>query len=1648
MTDFPGYDILAHLGETPDYMLYRAQKTGSAETVIIKALNVFNPPASEIARFEHELALIKSADIDGVVRIIETLVVEGDTAQAKPVLVEDDFNRPPLSKIMGRAFPSRIPADTSIDYAVRMARIIETLHEHNISHRNITPRNFLYDELSGTLKITDFGIIGELSGSAGQIYDPWVITNVLPYLSPEQTGRMNRDIDYPTDLYSLGIVFYEMFTGRVPFSSHDPMDIIHAHIARPPDPPDAIAPDIPATLSGIVMKLLAKTPEERYQTGFGLAFDLLKCREQMKSKGEIEPFELGRQDICLKLNMPRVLIGRDREIKMLTDACERAAAGAMEVVFVSGEPGIGKSALVHEIEKTIVSRQGFFLSGKYGQMRRHVPYSAIIQAFQKIAEKILAQSESEIQQWKNKLAPVLGASGKIITDMIPKMEQVLGAQPDLQELGAEEARNLLSRVFKRFVQAIADRNQPVVLFLDDLHKADPDSLALMEKLAEDGGLDFFLLIAAWRENEVPPHHPLRHTMTAIKNTGIPFENLPIEALNAQDVKRLLAGILRCRPDVCDPMAEVIHEKTLGNPFFVHQFIKTLYEENCLEMDPTGQWRFDIEAIREMQITDNAVDFMADKLRQLTAEARELIGVCACIGNRFGLESLASAAGRPISDILPLIDRLVLDGFIIARHRQYHFSHDRIYEAAYSLLAPEKRKKAHYRIGKRALENTPRKSLHNLLFYIVDQLNFGSSMIETRAEAIELAHLNLKAGLKARDAAAFTAAVKYLAAGIAILPDDAWTSEYDLAFSLHLQQMECRYITRSFEAAERLFNIITANAASSTDKAKACTTMIIQYTNQQSFRKALDLGVKTLDLFGIKISSGIGTLPVLAELIKIKWRLRQINIEEIVNLPQTHDPDRIALNSLLLAMATPAYYVNRNLFGVIVMKGANEMLKNGLSSHAEVNFIGLAAILQNVLKDYDRGYQIAEMALALNEKSGNRSLACQVHHTFAFFIQHWKRHAKHNINVYQKVYQFSLDAGNLIFAGHSINATTDCRLMIGDSLDLILEETRKYENMMDHVKDPFITARFRENIQMAKCLMGLTRERISLNGDKYDEASYTELLLREKNLFGLCYTLLYKLILLYLHGRYESALEVARRLDRYIDAPIGTMLVPLHFFYYSLALAAVAKNKKAIEKRRLLKKIRKHQRKMKQWAVLCPENFAHKHDLVEAELAAAGGNSGKSDNGGLCSALYFYHAAIKGARQNAYINEEALACERAALFYLGLNAKEEAGIYLNRAHLGYGTWRAAALQKGLEDRHPEFFTMPAQVQQDRGGIDSDDTHKPAGGLLDLDTVMKVSRAISGEIVLARLLEKIMEISVANAGAQKGFLILETDKKLAVEAGIDPDRNMRGIENPIPLDACQGLSGAVVNYVFRTMEPVILANASEQGPFKNDTHVKANKCKSILCMPILNKGRINGILYMENNLSANVFTEERLELLGIIAGQAAISLENARLFEMATTDGLTRLFVHRYFQLLLDQEIERSRRNGRPCSLLMIDIDNFKHFNDTYGHLLGDDVLKKMASVLTANTRAVDIVARYGGEEFVVVLPETDIHGALTTAEKIRGEIEKIKIHHDHHTLSVTASVGAATFPEHAAEKTGLIRLADEALYRSKNSGKNRVSVCTA
>ncbi len=1628
MLRLTGYKDFELINETDTATAYRAYETKSGASVIIKLLKIDNPSSSDVARLKHEYRILSKIDLEGIIKVLAIRFSGGRFA-----LITEDFRGISLREYLAGA----LALDRFLDLAIRLTDILGNVHCRNIAHQDLKPSNILYNPEKNILKLTDFGIAAKQIWPRKQGRFHHAIEGSLAYMSPEQTGRMNCGVDYRTDFYSLGITFYEMLTGGVPFASEDPMEVIHAHMAKMPIPVHEINPAIPSAVSDIIMRLLAKSAEARYQSCQGLLSDLQKCSEQLYQQGRIDPFPIGRQDISPRFNIPQMLVGRQRELDTLQMVFEQAADGDAVILMVTGEPGIGKSALVNEIHKPVVARRGYFISGKYDQLRQNVPFSGIIQAVQGLTRQLLTESEERLSHWKKRLLAALGSNGKVMTDIIADLKLIIGRQPEIIELSPEEAQNRFKMVLKRFFRALSEKDHPLVMFLDDLQWADPDSIDLIQTLILDRELGSLLLIGAYRYTEVATHHPLMLGLDRIAAAGVSVKNIRLEPLDRESINSFISEFLRCPPNKSLELAAIVHRKTLGNPFFINQFLKQLYDDGFLTLDPAAGWRWDTALIQKMQVTDNVVGFMSEKLRRLDVDPLSLIKIAACIGNRFDVETLAAVSQRSMDTVLDMIDGLVREGLINFRDNLYRFHHDRIHEAAYLLLKPGEKQRLHYQIGRLALENASTDTLQHRVFYIADQLNNARGQLADSAECLQLADLNLKAGIKAKEATAYEAAVAYLSAGVELLPDDAWQAHYTLTYALYTELMECRYLAHNLDQAESLFKTIIANASGKIDKTRAYSTMITLYTCSRTPFEAISLGIEALRVFGVHPSLKMGKVQVLWELIKLKLNLRSIALEEIIELPLMTDEERCCYNDLIVKCGTPAYFLNPNLLAWLILKSVNESLKHGLTAHAAVSIASLASIMENALGDYELGFKLGKLSLRLDRKMNNKKFSGMVHHLFAYLVQHWNRHAKYNLPVYRRGYRLCMKHGDFIFAGYSVNALTDCRLCLGDPLEDILRETAKYKDLVDQIKDHSFSSIYDQKIQLILALQGVLSPAMIISKENRDESLLLTRFRQEKNFYGLCYTLLPKIRLLYYFGRYEDARMAAEEVDRIIYTAMGTLTLSQHYFYYSLILTALLALPDTPQKGKLRRIIARNQRKLAKWTAICPENFRHKYDLVKAELTAAGPRN--------CDTLEAYHAAVKGAHEQGYVNEEALACERLALYYYRhFDVLEEARTYMQRAHQCYGYWGATAKQRHLEENFAALLPQVLNEKQHEGRphITSVQT---TSGKLDLATVMQVAQALSSEIMLDQLLQKTMQLSIANAGAERGFLILADEADLMVEAHEDLDQKEPAFGLPIPLAECQRLCHAVVNLVFRSREPVILADAAHEGPFVNDAYIAGQQTKSLLCMPIVNKGQLTGILYMENNLTANAFTEERLEILGIIASQAAISLENARLFELATTDGLTKLFVHRYFQFLLSREMDLSRRYDRTFTLVMLDIDNFKRLNDTYGHQVGDEVIRRLAGVLRDNIRAVDIAARYGGEEFVLILPDTDLAQALIVSEKIRHLVEKMSVSYGEKRLTITVSLGVATFPHHATDKEGLISSADAALYTSKRMGRNRVSV---
>ena len=1498
MKAFPGYKITEVVQLGVKSIIYRAVRESDRASVIIKTLHSEYPTVEEITRLRHEYKISSNLKIQGIIKPYSLEKYKNSFA----VILEDCGGQ----SLSHHLADKNINIADFFDLAIQVSKTLGEVHQNQIIHKDIKPSNIIITPDFKEVKITDFSMATRLSREVHQNSNTMVLEGTLAYISPEQTGRMNRDLDYRTDLYSLGITFYEMLTGELPFNSTDPLELIHSHIAVTPVPPHQLNNEVPQMVSSIVMKLLAKNAEDRYQSAFGVKADLENCLNQLQTTGKIEKFLPGQLDKSGQFLIPQKLYGRTKEVADLMASFERVSFGKTEMVLVSGYSGIGKTSVVSEIHKPIVRQRGYFIAGKFDQFKRNIPYAALTQAFESLMQQLLTKSSDELAIWKEKLLSRLGQDGEIIIDVVPSVELIIGSQPDVPQLGPTESQNRFNRLFKEFLNVFAQAEHPLVLFLDDLQWTDLASLKLIQELVTDLDSRYFLLIGAYRDNEVNSTHPLVQTVEKIQQTGAAVHNIIIPCLELISVTELVQDTLGNETENFKSLAELIFKKTGGNPFFITQLLSTIYSEKLLTFDFTvGAWQWDIIEIEAAGIADyNVVELVARNLQKLPEETQQVLKLAACVGHHFNLEYLAIVREKsgsetaadlwealqaglilPMSDAykIPLVDeesdsQPQSDGDGGASRGQYpisyRFLHDRVQQAAYSLIPDSQKKQTHLKIGSLLLNSTPASEIAENMFDIVNQLNIGVEFITNQEKRDELANFNLIAGKKAKSSAAYEAALKYFNVGLELLPDRAWQSHYDLIIELHIEALESSYINTEFERAFQLSEVIIARAKNLLEKVKVYELKVIFYFNQNQSQASMDIGLEALKMLGVYLPKQLNKLNIFIGLIRTKLAMKNKRIEDLAELPPMADANKIAALRILTGMGPPAFVVAPDMFPLIVFKMVTLSLKYGNAPLSSVGYANYATIHCAVLGDMDSGYRYGQMAQALLERFQTNLYNSLILLIFNGFVRHWSEHVRESLIGLLEGIQSGLETGDVSNACYCASFYSNYIFLSGELLDSVETKQSQYIQMLVNYKSEFMLDKARVGAQFVLNLQGKTANPCLLVGEKFNEETMLPALSASQNNMVIFVVFLCKSWLNYLFKNYAKSAEDARTASNYSEAAMGLMYVPIHNFYYSLALLAVypivAKN----EQKKHLKKVASLQKKMKHWAVNSPGNYQHKYDLVEAEKARVLGQDEK--------AAQYYDRAVKGASENKYIHEEALANERAAEFYSANDRNKVAQTYLIDAYYGYIHWGATAKVKHLELEYPLFFPTAsvAKSRADEMIISTNYTTTSShSSLLDLTTVVKASQALASEIVLDKLLEKLMKMVIENAGAQKGFLLMPKEGKLLIQAAASVECSDVAVEQCPKVDPAEVLPITVINYVERTCSDVVLSEAAKEGLFTLDYYIKKHQVKSALCTPILNQSKLVGILYLENNLTTDAFSPTRLEVLKILSSQAAISLENA-------------------------------------------------------------------------------------------------------------------------------------------------------------------------
>ncbi|MEH2185482.1 MAG: AAA family ATPase [Nostoc sp.] len=1526
-----GYQIHGLIYSGSKTLVHRGIRESDQKPVVIKLLRREYPTFYELVRFRNQYTIAKNLDIDG---IIKTYSLEN--YQNSYALVMEDLGGISLQEEMARCGDKGmgINADglqTFFHIALQIVSILDGLYHNRVIHKDIKPANILINPTTKDIRLIDFSLASLLSRETQTLTNPNILEGTLAYLSPEQTGRMNRGIDYRSDFYSLGVTFFELLTGELPFKSDEPMELVYCHLAKLPPQVHSLNPNIPPILSEIIGKLMAKNAEDRYQSTLGLKYDLEICWRQWRETGRIDGFELGVRDICDRFIIPEKLYGRQAEVESLLAAFDRVAnppesplgkggLRGVEMILVAGFSGIGKTAVVNEVHKPIVRSRGYFIKGKYDQFQRNIPLRAFVQAFRDLMGQLLSETDAQLEQWKAKILTSLGENAQVIIEVIPELEKIIGQQLPVTELSGSAGQNRFNLLFQKFIQVFTTKEHPLVIFLDDLQWADSASLKLMQLLISEAEINYMLVIGAYRDNEVYPAHPLMLTLAEICKNRVNFHTITLASLNHTDLNHIITDALKCNLEVALPLTDLVYQKTQGNPLFTNQFLKFLHEDELINYNfDMSHWQCNIAQVRALAFTDDLVEFMVLQLHKLPEATQKVLQLAACIDNQFDLTTLAIVHEKSLAETAADLWKALQEGFVIPTTEvykfyqqelgesvivsdswmldsgscSYKFLHDRVQQAAYSLIPENQKQTVHLKIGRLMLRNLSLEEREEHLFKLVNQLNLGIQLIIQPEEREELAKLNLTASHKARISNAYEAAVEYTNFGIQLLTKDCWQHQYNLALTLYSISAEVAHLNGDFEQMEQWIQVILQNSKTLIDQVKAYEVRILSQIAQNRMLEAIKTGLKVLKLLGIELPEQPTSADIPRGLSETQLALEGKSIEDLLELKLMTEPDKLAAMNILTNIAAAAYLVIPELYPLILFKQVELSLKYGNTANSLYGYSCYGLILCAFIGDVESGYQFGQLTLKLLDKLNAKEFIAKIYTVVYGSLSSWKKHIVGILHPIRLGYSSGLEIGDLEFAGYCAWIYSFNSYLAGKELSSLVQEIGNYSQGLAQLRQEPSLHKNELFQQVVLNLLSKSKNTCRLIGDAYNEEIMLPLHQQSNDKTIICFLHFNKLVLCYLFSEYTDAIENAELAQNYLESVLGSITVPLFYFYDSLSQLAVYPDASEDKQEIILKRVTANQEKMQNWAHYAPMNHLHKFYLVEAERDRILGE--------YIQAMEMYDRAIQGAKENEYIQEEALAYELAAKFYLEWGKEQIAQTYLINAYYCYVRWGAKAKVYDLEKRYPQLLAQIVQWEKIRfnptetassfnnislstfnAGATISSSSTSISEALDLASVLKASQALSSEIHLEKLLSTLMQVVMENTGAKKSALILLKDNVWVIEA-IATFQNVPIILQSIPIEFSQDIPLTPINYVKHTLETLVIDDATGDNSFTSDSYIIQQQPKSLLCTPILHQGKLIGILYLENNLIAGVFTHDRLQVINLLCSQAAISLENASLYQ---------------------------------------------------------------------------------------------------------------------------------------------------------------------
>ncbi|MDY7232153.1 trifunctional serine/threonine-protein kinase/ATP-binding protein/sensor histidine kinase [Hyalangium rubrum] len=1456
MMELPGYTLLGLFQTTSNNLLFRAVRKADARPVIVKTPRQERPGPRERARYMREHGLLQRLQgSPGVLGVLGCEVYE-----ESPFLILEDVGGQSLSERLEQPWD----ASRFLPLANSLATTLTEIHRRGVVHRDIKPHNILLSEEAGVWLI-DFGLATLQQVEHVEAAHAALLEGTLAYMSPEQSGRMNRAVDYRTDLYSLGVTLYQLLTGQLPFHGKDALEWIHAHIAQAPEPPHARVVSVPPMLSAVVLKLLAKPAEERYQSADGLKADLERCLQGLR-QGRLEDFPLGQGDFPTHFQLPQRLYGREAQLAALQEAFERVARGERaEWVWVSGYAGIGKSSVVHELHKPILRRRGFFLSGKFNQLQRDVPYSTLAQALRGLVQQLLAGSNEELEAWRQHLLEAFEGNGQVLVDLVPQFAQVVGKQPPVPELPSAETRNRFNRLFLRLLGVFARAGRPLVLFLDDLQWADLASLKLLQTLVTHPDTPAHLLIGAYRDNEVSASHPLAMMLEEARKAGGRSTAVHLEPLSLTHTRMLVAEALPgAAPTLVAPLAELLQEKTGGNPFFLLQLFQTLHQEGLVTRGAQGDWRWDAEAVRAREYSDNVVDFMAVRLRQLPDPTQQLLHRAACVGNTFALETLSLVSHQQVHEVEQRLEPALLEGLVVRTDLQHlRFFHDRIQQAAYSLIAEEERRALHLEIGRLLWARLAPEELHERLFEVVGQLNAGARSIEDPEERSRLAQLNIQAGFRAKASTAYRTAIDCFTLALSLLPGDPWQTAPEQAFQLRLEQARGESASGNLAEARRIIEEVLPRAPTRQHLVAGYQLQgeILLLTGEA--RAAAASLLEALARLGVVIPAQPTWEEAVAARQELESLLGDRPVESLLELPALTDPEVRTIVGLLVALISPAFFTSESLLTLELCKLVTLSLRHGNTAATGVGYAWYGLVTSGKFREYRRGYEFGRLAQAVTTRYQGTAYLPKVLFTLGQ-LSAWVRPLSDAKGLYQEAFQHALQAGDFQTAAFSGILLASLPFFMGTELSEVYRETVVGTDFSRKIN--FRSAE--DSLRIHQCFVqqmrGLNESFTSLSLGEFSEAYFESR--KSSNLATqYCWYAITKARSRFMCGAYEEARQSAEQARPLLYSQLGRIFQLDYHHYRALSLAACYREAPAPLQQEYLEQIQKHQEQLADWSASCPETFSPVERMVFAELERLRGRPE--------AAMQAYEEAIQAAHTHGQIQNVAVASELAARFWKERGYPTIATSYARQAREAYSQWGAEGKVRHMDEQWPRLADLSTGRQSDT--YDSGPTTQ-----LDALSLVKAQQAISSEMHLQKLVATLMNVALQSAGAQRGALVLSQGDELQVKAVVEASaQDARAVPRQL---ADQELPWTVLSYVKRTGEHVLIDDTAEPHPFSSAPFFSQSRARCLLCLPLTRNQQLRGMLYLENSLAPGAFSPARISLLQYLASHAVISLENAQLY----------------------------------------------------------------------------------------------------------------------------------------------------------------------